>query len=176
MAESYIGQLKTWGCNFAPRAFTFAQGQLLPIAQHTALFSLYGTIYGGDGRVTFALPNLSTPSGAQVGRAAMGEGTGPGLSHRALGAQVGSPTVTLVTNQIPSHTHTVNVASSGNNSQDPAGNLPGALPTGYATSSNSQMGTTAVTNTGLGGPHNNMMPYLGINFTVCLEGLYPSRT
>ncbi|MEP3837561.1 MAG: tail fiber protein [Algibacter sp.] len=175
-----IGEVAIFAGNFAPRGWAFCHGQLLPISQNTALFSILGTIYGGDGRTTFALPDLR-------GRAAMHPGNGPGLSPIQLGEKVGTEYETLTPNQIPSHTHTVTSTAQLNISNDPgtsdssdgqylAKHLGGFNedPTpdaklGGVTSS------TTINNTGGNQPHNNMQPSSTINYIIALTGTFPSR-
>lgn len=174
MSEPFIAEVRIFAGNFAPRSWAFCNGQLLPISQNTALFSLIGTTYGGDGRTTTALPNLQ-------GRAPMHPGRGPGLSSRRLGEKGGTTTVTLTENQIPSHTHSeMNINSSKaisaipifqkalgvNDSQHRYG------PPGDTVS----MAEPTFKQQGGGQPHNNMQPYLGLNFIIALQGVYPSRS
>lgn len=160
-----------FGFNFAPRNWAFCDGQLLPIAQNTALFSLLGTTYGGDGRTTFGLPDLR-------GRVPLhdGSGTGPGLSSYSLGQQGGLETVTLTAQQIPPHNHLQACSSDDPNSGSPAGNFPAAVsPPIYSSGANAAMANTAVGNAGGGQQHENRQPYLAINFCIALQGVFPSR-
>jgi microcystin-dependent protein len=178
--EGYIGEIRMFGGNFAPRAWQYCQGQLLSIASNTALFSILGTTFGGNGSTTFALPNFAS-------RIAVGSGTGPGLSLVVLGQVAGSETTTLTTQQMPAHTHSAvasfkPVASSDPGSlKTPAGNFPaGSGGTNvYNSTSNSQMGSNAIDitiqNAGGNQPFNNIMPYLALNFIICVEGIFPSR-
>ena len=162
---------KMFAGNFAPRNWAFCDGQLLQIAQNTALFSLVGTIYGGDGRTTFGLPNLQ-------GRAVMHPGNGPGLTTRTLGQSGGSTTTTLSDAQIPSHTHTLKGVDADAQSSNPAGKrLATSNEDTYddAGSPNVFMASKA-TGGGSGVPHNNLQPYLAIYFIIALVGLYPSRS
>jgi microcystin-dependent protein len=172
MADPFIAEIRIFGFNFAPRNWAFCDGQLLPIAQNTALFSLLGTYFGGNGVSTFALPNLQ-------GRAAMSHGQGPGLSPRFLGESGGAAAVTLTSAQLPSHTHAVNVASGAGGQADRAnarGNVLG-IPADatYAAGAQVAMGPTSVGFTGGGQPHNNMPPYLVMNFCIALQGVFPPR-
>lgn len=177
MSEPFVAEIRIFAINFAPRGWAFCDGQLLPISQNTALFSLVGTTYGGDGRTTLALPNLQD-------RAAMHPGRGPGLTSRRLGERVGVSTVTLTEAQIPSHAH--NPWKNGVNpptSIDPTNKLPSRHvddniefvykqnPTLNATFNSAQAATT-----GGGQSHENTQPYLGLNFCIALVGLYPSRS
>ena len=180
--KPFLGEVQIFAGNFAPRDWAFCDGQLLPIAQNTALFSLLGTTYGGDGRTTFGLPDLR-------GRAAMHPGRGPGLAPRRLGEKVGTETVTLTTAQIPSHSHTgttsttkidlsTNVGTSDTSDGRHIGNHLGAFnedATPDAKLGGVTSGTT-INNTGGGQPHNNMQPSTTVNYIIALQGLYPSRS
>jgi len=173
MSEPFLGQIQIFGFNFNPRGWAFCNGQILSIAQNTALFALLGTTYGGNGQTTFALPNLQS-------RVPIHFGQGPGLSPYDLGQQAGSENVTLTTSQMPSHNHTTSVAvnSSEGGGNSPAGAFLGkADPGPYApTSDNSIMG--AQPPTGLAGgsqPFPILQPYLALNFCIALEGIFPSR-
>ncbi len=154
-----------FGCNFAPRGWAFCQGQLLPISQNTALFSLLGT--------TFALPDFR-------GRVPVGQGQGPGLSSYFLGQQSGTETITLTINQLPAHTHALMATTETGDSADPTGAFPantGALDREYKQSPVNKvaMNTAAVETKGGSQPHTNLQPYLAINFCIALEGIFPSR-
>lgn len=156
-----------FGFNFAPRSWAFCDGQLLPISQNTALFSLLGTTYGGDGRTTFALPDLR-------GRVPLHEGTGPGLSSYLLGQKGGLENVTLTTAQIPAHTHSPQCSSDDPNSGSPANGFPAAVGTPiYSTTQNASMGATG--SAGGSQSHENRPPYLALNFCIALQGIFPSR-
>lgn len=159
--EPLLGEIRTFGFNFCPRGWAAADGQLLPINQNTALFSLFGTIYGGDGRTTFGLPDLR-------GRFVTHQGTGPGLTPRTMGQKQGQETVTLTTNQIPSHAHDVLITQT-----EDAGNN-GGLVVEQASSTGMASGGTA--NVGGGQAHDNMPPLLVMNTCVALQGVYPSRS
>ena len=178
MSEPFIGEIIMFAGNFNPRGWALCQGQILSIAQNTALFSILGTTYGGNGQTTFALPDLR-------GRVPVGQGQGPGLSPYVLGQQAGTESVTLLTQQMPTHNHLVN-ASEGNGSQQAPGNgfLAGPIvPTSgnaavsaYRTSSDgTTMAPTSIANAGGNQPHPNIQPYLCINFIIALEGIFPSR-
>lgn len=172
MAEPFIGQVQIWACNFSPRGWAFCNGQLLPIAQNTALFSLLGTTFGGDGRSTFGLPNLQ-------GRSAMHPGRGPGLTSRVLGQFTGTPTVTLVESQLPNHSHSVGCSTSPGSSLSPVDNIPansGFGDTEFSTSQNSSFNSKVISSQGGGQAHANNQPFLGLNFCIALVGLYPSRS
>lgn len=171
MSEPYVGEIRMFAGNFAPRGWAFCDGQLLAVSQNDALFSLLGTIYGGDGRTTFGLPDMR-------GRLPIHLGTGPGLSPRREGAKFGSEEETLTVNQLASHSHTVNAHSDAADSGEPAGRFP-AMSTAidlYASADVSvDFASAAVTNTGGSQSHNNLMPALAINFIIALVGIYPSR-
>jgi microcystin-dependent protein len=175
MASAYIGQISLFAGNFPPRNWAFCDGQLLSIAQNTALFSILGTNYGGNGQTTFALPDLR-------GRVPMhtGSSTGPGLSPHSLGEVSGAENITLISSQMPAHSHFVNGVASGGNQSSPAGNLPAIESTGTSLDY-SNAATNATMNAGMIGiaggnqPHSNMQPYSCVNFIICLYGIFPSR-
>ena len=167
-----------FGGNFAPRGWAFCQGQLLPIAQNTALFSILGTTYGGDGRTTFMLPDLQ-------GRVPMQQGNGPGLNHVSLGEKGGWEKVGLNSTNIPNHNHTATLHGENaiGTEQNPKDNMLGATPDDliYApitAGNNKQMGSGSITiaNTGSGTPHENMQPFAVTNYIIALVGAYPSRS
>jgi microcystin-dependent protein len=172
MSEPFVGEIRMFAGNFAPRGWAFCDGQLLAVSQNDALFSLLGTIYGGDGRTTFGLPDLR-------GRIPIHAGHGPGLSERRLGAKGGAEKVTLTVNQLPSHHHDIYASSAGGSSGNPAGNVSaGTAPTNvYSTSLalRQNMSSDTITNVGGSQPHTNEMPYLCIHFIIALVGIYPSR-
>jgi len=178
--EPFLGEIKMWGGNFAPRGFAFCNGQLLSIAQNTALFSLLGTTYGGDGQSTFALPNFQ-------GRLPMHWGTGPGLTPKVLGEAAGEEDVTLLITEIPSHNHLLNAGtgqSAGSGINTPTNNYNGVYTdpnTGsaydtYSTVKDTVMNPMAVAPSGGNQPHDNMPPYLCVSFIIALEGIFPSRS
>jgi microcystin-dependent protein len=175
MAEPFIGEIKMFGGNFAPQGYAFCNGQLLSIAQNTALFSLLGTTYGGDGVSTFGLPDLR-------GRVPVSQGQGPGLSVYQLGQSGGEENHTLVIGELAAHAHTVTV-SPGCSAEDPTtgaptGAVPAALPTNaYTSPATAAMAPASGTANPAGSslPHNNLQPYLAINFIIALQGIYPSR-
>ncbi|QIA08488.1 phage tail protein [Draconibacterium halophilum] len=173
MSEPFIAEIRIFAGNFAPRGWSFCNGQLLPISQNTALFSLIGTTFGGDGRTTTALPNLQ-------GRAPMHPGRGPGLTDRRLGQIGGTETVTLSSAQIPSHNHLAKVNSNGTgNSNLPEGNVFSNSNVPDASVFSGNTANTAVadlTTTGGGQAHNNMQPFIAVNYIIALTGLYPSRS
>jgi microcystin-dependent protein len=176
MADPFVAEIRLFPFNFAPRGWAWCNGQLLPISQNTALFSLLGTTYGGNGQTNFALPNLQ-------GSAAMFSGQGPGLSLRDLGETGGSQTVTLLTTQLPSHTHTSNGKVAGGTAS-PANMVWGTSSAGkvaanfYAPAAPApvNMNAAALGNAGSSQPHNNMMPYLTLYFNIALQGVYPPRS
>jgi microcystin-dependent protein len=173
MASPFLAEIKMFGGSFAPRGYAFCSGQIMAIAQNTALFSLLGTTYGGNGQTTFALPNLQ-------GRVPIHAGQGPGLSNYTLGQLGGSETVTLLQTQLPPHTHAVAVNSGPGNSAAPANNTVLAASTArdrlYTTAaSNTSLSPTSVGTTGGGQPLSIIQPYLVINFIIAIEGIYPSR-
>jgi microcystin-dependent protein len=167
MADPFVGEIRVVGFNFAPTGWALCNGQVLPIAQNTALFSLLGTTYGGDGRTTFALPNLQ-------GRASMHQGQGPGLSYHALGEADGTQAETLSPAQMPAHNHALAAASGSATTGTPSSQVSlaaGAVKT-YAPAHNVvPMGEVA----GGGQPHNNMQPYLVLNYVIALTGIFPPR-
>ena len=190
--QPMIGEMRMFGGNFAPRGWAFCKGQLLAISQHTALFSILGTTYGGDGRTTFGLPDLR-------GRAGIGDGTGPGLTNRRLGEQGGSQENVLSANQMAAHTHQTNFDGQGVNAgvSIPAVNDDGttdetennilansagsyaaasAADTTLGAFSAAVTGTANSSSVGSGAPINNMQPYLAVSYCICIEGIYPPRS
>lgn len=173
MTEPFLAEIRIFPFNFAPKGWAFCDGQLMPISQNTALFSLVGAIYGGDGKATFALPNLQ-------GNVPMFWGQGPGAPH-ALGETGGSTTVTLSAAEMPAHTHTMLAFSlSSATAVAPTGELvadgTGCKPFGSSgLASNTQLHPQAVSFVGGSGPHNNMMPSLVLNFCIALQGVFPQR-
>jgi microcystin-dependent protein len=192
MADTFVGQIHLFPFNFPPTGYAFCEGQLLPISQNTALFSLLGTTYGGDGKSTFALPDLR-------GRVALGEGQGPGLSSRLLGESDGDETVTLLASEIPAHSHAIDVSkltaaaksrNAAGNQQSPVGGVPasdaaGAPPSYSNAAPDSNMHAAAVT-VGLSAAatdpagsnltHSNLQPYLTLHFCIALQGVFPPRS
>ncbi len=174
MSEPFVGEIRMFAGNFAPRGWALCDGQLLAVSQNDALFSLFGTIYGGDGRTTFGLPDLR-------GRIPIHAGTGPGLSPRRLGAKGGSENETLTLNQLPSHTHSFNANTQFATSEHPEGRVvaEGVNVSPYSDSATNppvdQMASNAITAVGGSRSHSNLMPFLCINFIVALFGIYPSR-
>jgi len=173
MSEPFIAEVRIFAGNFAPRGWAFCNGQLLPVAQNTALFSLIGTTYGGDGRTTTALPDLQ-------GRAPMHPGRGPGLTARRLGQKLGADTVTLSEAQLPNHTHSVVARPAAGSTSTPTSNffasVTGANLYTTDTSSLADMSSQLTQSNGASQPHNNDQPFLAMNFIIALVGLYPSRS
>lgn len=174
MSNPFIAEIRMFGGNFAPRGNAFCNGQILSIAQNTALFSLLGTTYGGNGQTTFALPNLQS-------RAPMHPGQGPGLSPRSLGEQGGAESVTLITNQIPAHTHQASGRAAAGDQTSPANTTWATVSSGrnplplYSPTPNTTMNPQALGVAGGGQPHQNMPPFLAISFIIALQGIFPPR-
>jgi microcystin-dependent protein len=170
-SEPFVGQLMIFAGNFAPRGWAYCDGQLMAISQNDALFSLLGTIYGGDGRTTFGLPDLR-------GRIPMHAGFGPGLSPRHVGEKGGVETVILTVNQLPGHTHAL-MADSGQGDTDiPTGNVLAfdSRENQYSSSApDVAMNAGSLGNTGGSQPHDNMAPYQALSYCIALVGIYPSR-
>lgn len=174
MATPFIAEIRMFGGTFAPRQYAFCNGQLISIAQNTALFALIGTTYGGNGTTTFGLPDLR-------GRVPVHQGQGPGLSNYVLGQQSGVENVTLQTSQIPAHNHTASGLAAPGNQTSPGGATWATISAGrnplplYSNQGGVLMNTTAVGATGGGQPHENMKPFLAITFIIALQGIFPSR-
>lgn len=172
MSEPFIAEIRIFAGNFAPRGWAFCDGQLLPVSQNTALFSLIGTTYGGDGRSTTALPNLQ-------GHAPMHPGRGPGLTSRSLGQKGGEEIITLSEAQMPNHTHTLRATSETAELQAPGTDRALARSSrglAYQSATTNLVNMAKLPNVGGSQAHNNMQPYLAINFIIALQGLYPSRS
>ena len=175
MADAYIAEIRMFGCNFAPRSWVQCNGQLMSIAQNTALFSILGTTYGGNGTQTFGLPNLQ-------GSAANGQGQGPGLANYQLGDTGGTSTVTLIASELPAHNHTA-IGDNGDGTTGVSTANAWATPaierdvnwyTNTAAPA-AAMNAAALGNTGGNGAHNNMQPYQIQNFCICTQGIFPVR-
>ena len=182
MADQFVAEIRIFPFNFAPSGWALCNGQLLAISQNTALFSLLGTNYGGDGKNTFGLPNLqaSVP---------IAQGNGPGLTPRVVGESRGEPTVTLVQPEMPQHSHTLNATTTTGTTATAAGSQLALATAGGGKGSvaqvanfhssktfgNTPMSPNAIGQAGGNQPHNNLMPYLGLNFCIALQGIYPSR-
>jgi microcystin-dependent protein len=168
--DPYLGEIRPVGFNFAPQGWAFCAGQILSIAQNTALFSLLGTNYGGNGTTTFALPDLR-------GRVPVGTGQGPGLSTYDLGESSGTETHTLILSEIPPHKHSLQVDTNNAAFETPAGHYP-AVSARKVYGTGTPTSTLPLTGVGIGGgdlPHNNMQPYLTVNYIIALQGIYPTR-
>ena len=175
MSSPFVAEIRIFAGNFAPTGWAQCNGQLMPISQNTALFSLLGTMYGGDGKSNFALPNLQ-------GSAPLQQGQGPGLSLRVQGEIGGEQTLTLLQTEMPAHNHTA-MAAAGTGLADPANNVWASGAKGFGNvyspsvnASNVQMSPLATSISGGNQPHNNMMPYLGLTFIIALQGVFPPRT
>lgn len=172
MSEPFVGEIRMFAGNFAPRGWAFCDGQLLAVSQNDALFSLFGTIYGGDGRTTFGLPDLR-------GRIPIHAGHGPGLSERRLGSKAGAEKVTLTVNQLPSHTHAMQASRDPATTPNPQGEVLSETITDRVYRSDippdTNMAASSITNVGGSRSHTNLMPFLCIHFIVALVGIYPSR-
>jgi microcystin-dependent protein len=177
MSNPFVGEIRIFGFSFAPRNWAFCDGQLLSISQNTALFSLLGTYYGGNGTTTFALPNFQGRTGVQ-------QGTGPGLSSYVIGEETGSETVTLTQGQLPLHNHVVNAiipvaVTQELHSPTPAAFLASSSPdfvySDAAPSPNTSLWSGAIAVAGGNQPHDNTQPFLVLNFCICMAGVYPAR-
>ena len=172
MADPFVAEIRIFPFNFAPKGWAWCDGQLLPLSQNTALFSLLGTTYGGNGKSNFALPDLQ-------GRAPMHPGQGPGLSLHDLGETGGSETVTLLESEIPAHSHSLVASQADGIERIPTGQL---LATGIGISAYqtpgplTQLSPNALTPAGGDQPHNNLMPYLTFYFAIALQEIFPPRT
>jgi len=180
--DVFVAEIRIFPFNFAPKGWAFCNGQLMPITQNTALFSLLGTTYGGDGESTFALPNM-------LDSAPMQPGQGQGLSQRDLGEMSGVESITLLSSEIPAHTHTISASNAEPTTDAPTGELPargfwdsgsesGQLAFYTPTAGNPPIVSMAPQSLALAGgglPHNNMQPYLTLNFCIALQGIFPQR-
>ena len=168
MSEPFLAEVRIVGFNFAPRGWAFCDGQILPINQNQSLYSLLGTTYGGDGRTSFALPDLR-------GRTPIHVGSSNGTSH-ALGQKSGQEAHTLSAAEMPQHTHGMRASASSGNSPIPANNVLASFNNGYRDSTNlTPLAAGTAANSGGGQGHENMQPYLAVNFCIALQGLFPSR-
>ncbi|ATD00962.1 MULTISPECIES: phage tail protein [Pseudoalteromonas] len=175
MSDPFVGEIRMFAGNFAPRQWAFCNGQLMAISQNDALFSLLGTIYGGDGRSSFGIPDMR-------GRIPMHWGTGPGLTPRPIGQKMGVESVALTANQIPSHSHTMQASTDSVSSVNPTGTVLGTLDaadTMYTEvvdpSKTGAMAGSSVMYSGGSIEHTNMMPYQCLSYIICIAGIYPSR-
>jgi microcystin-dependent protein len=180
MTSPFVAEIRMFGCNFAPTGWAQTNGQLMPISQNTALFSLLGTYYGGDGKSTFALPNLA-------GNLATNNGQGAGLQEWFLGEMQGEEFVSLLTTEIPAHAHNAAANTINATTGDPTGNVlargnynfqgnTGSVPFYNDNPPNTAMNQMALAVGGGGLPHNNLMPYLVMNYCIALQGVFPPRT
>jgi microcystin-dependent protein len=170
MSDRFVGEIRIFAGNFAPTGWAFCNGQLLPLSQNTALFSLLGTTYGGNGKSNFALPDLQ-------GRVPMQPGQGPGLSLHDLGESGGSVNVTLIESEIPTHNHAMRGVDADAEYIDPINTLPGTTPgeESYAGGNLTAMHPSSMSPGGGGLPHNNLQPYLVVNYIIALQGIFPPR-
>ncbi|MEH3144349.1 MAG: tail fiber protein [Methylobacterium frigidaeris] len=176
MSDPFVGEIRMFAGNFAPSGWALCQGQTLPIASNSTLFSLLGTAYGGDGVTTFKLPDLR-------GRVPMNWGQGPGLSLRVIGEQDGSETVTLLASQMPAHNHLLAASSAGGDQPSPAETFiaetidgtTGNPTDAFASSANATMNPAVVTSAGGSESHPNLQPSLCVSFIIALQGIFPSR-
>ena len=175
MSEPFVGEIRMFGFGFAPQGWALCNGQLLPISQNTALFSIIGTYYGGDGKSTFALPNLQ-------GMAPLGFGQGNGLTPRNIGDTGGETSVTLIASQMAAHTHAAQGSSNGGDQVSPANGVWSIPSVGRGLNvydpgagSSPAMNVKAISSVGGNQAHDNMMPYLTLNFCIALVGIYPQR-
>jgi microcystin-dependent protein len=175
--DPFIGEIRLFGGNYAPQDWALCNGQLLAISQYSALFSILGNRYGGNGQTNFALPNLN-------GRVPVGAGTGPGLTSRELGEMDGTAAVTLLATQMPAHTHVANGVAANGTTQSPANaewaqynttSRPAVHAPLYGTPADVTMAPTALGVSGGSQPHNNMQPFLAMNFIIALNGIFPPR-
>ena len=172
MTDQFVAEIRVFGFNFAPTGWAFCNGQLMPISQNTALFSLLGTTYGGDGKSTFALPDVE-------GRVPIHPGQGPGLSAYFLGQESGTENVTLLQSEIPAHTHMINAVDVAGDNPVPTGNVLARYPGTYQSNTSAnlqQMAFQALPPAGGDLPHNNMMRLLTLSFCIALQGIFPARS
>lgn len=171
--DQFIGEIRLFAGNFAPRGWAFCNGQLLPLSQYQALYAILGIVYGGDGRTTFAIPDLR-------GRVPVHSGysEGPGVDKVEPGQKSGTNTNTLSIGNLPPHNHSIMASNQPGTSGDPSNNFPansGSTDKEYAANANTVMNAQVTSPTGAGQPVNNMQPYLGLNYIISLTGVYPSR-
>jgi microcystin-dependent protein len=173
VSDPYVAEIRIMGCNFPPTGWAFCNGQLLPIAQNTALFSLLGTTYGGDGKSTFALPNLQE-------RTPLHPGAGPGLSVRDLGESGGEAAHSLIAGEMPAHGHALGASSAVASTTVANGNLLATVnapnPPYHEPSAMAPMGPGVLTPNGANAPHENRQPFLTLNFVIALQGIFPPRS
>jgi microcystin-dependent protein len=171
--DPFVAEIRIFPFNFAPKGWAFCDGQILPLSQNTALFSLLGTTYGGDGKSNFALPDMQ-------GNAPMHPGQGPGLSLHDLGESGGSDTVTLLESEMPAHSHNWMTSNQDGTDQSPVNEMfaggVGGIAMYAAPASITQLAPNALPPAGGNQPHNNLMPYLTLTFCIALQGVFPPRT
>ncbi len=170
--EPFIGQIMIFGGNFPPKGWAFCDGSLLAIASNTALFSILGTMYGGNGTTTFGLPDLR-------GRVPIGMGQGPGLGNYVEGQMGGEVNHTLLVTEMPAHNHVISAATSseGASTNQPGSNIPGSAPAYQSTgNADGSLGGITCGPSGSSQPHNNMQPYTAMNYIIALQGIFPSRS
>lgn len=168
MSEPFLAEIRMVGFNFAPRGWAFCDGQILPINQNQSLYSLLGTTYGGDGRTSFALPELR-------GRTPIHTGASTGGTNHTLGQGSGQETVTLTVNEIPNHSHAINASNADSDAPVPNNTSLGSFNNGYNSGDNLIALNNGIQNNGGGQAHNNMQPTLAVNFCIALQGLFPPR-
>lgn len=169
MSDQFVAEIRIFPFNFPPTGWAFCDGQIMPISQNTALFALLGTVYGGDGKSTFALPNMQ-------GNAPMQPGQGQGLSLRDLGEMSGVESITLLVTEMPFHSHGLNTTNEDGNNVSPQARYTGRGNALYGAPANLvNMAFQAISPAGGGLPHNNMQPYLTLNFCIALQGIFPQR-
>lgn len=172
MSDQFVAEIRMFAGNFVPNGWAFCDGQLMPIAQNTALFSLLGTTYGGDGKSTFALPDLRA-------RAAIQPGTGPGLTGRLLGERGGEASTALLGSQMPAHTHGLRASTALATTTAANGNMLATVnapnPPYHEPNTMAAMGANVLSTNGNGAPHENMQPYLHVSFIIALQGIFPPR-
>jgi microcystin-dependent protein len=172
MSNPFVAEIRIFGFNFNPRGWAFCQGQILPISQNTALFSLLGTNYGGNGTSNFGLPDFRS-------RVPVSQGSGPGLTSYFVGQTGGTENVSLTTNALPAHNHTAGCQTATGNAYSGHNAVPAPDAGGnnvYSSPSNGMMNSQELTQTGGTTPHNNLQPFLGVNYCIALQGVFPPRS
>jgi microcystin-dependent protein len=172
MSDQFVAEIRIFGFNFAPRGWALCHGQLLAISQNTALFSLIGTFYGGDGKSTFGFPNLQ-------GAVPIHQGSGPGLSQRVVGETAGAETVTLTTAEMAPHSHAAACNTADGDDYGPGNDVWAPDVAGgneYAAAGSGQMNPASLSPAGGGLAHNNLQPYLSMNYCIAMQGIFPPRS